>query len=340
MTEINKNECIKLINNSKRIIITTHTNPDGDAIGSTLGLLYYLKAIGKSSFIINDSITPSNLEFLDINQEIRTFSYDDDNSLINNADLIIILDLNNPKRLRTMQDIVINSNAKKLMIDHHLLPVDFVDYYYGDTLATSTGELIWNLISTHIKLQNIPLANALYTAIMTDTGSFRFERTNSNTHKIIANLIDLGASPNYCYEMVYNQLSEASIKMLGEALSGLQFFFENQLCIMELTKEMFEKTGAKTDETDSFVEKTLSVKGVKLGILISYMPDREEIRVSARSKDGFINAKDIASVFGGGGHIHAAGARIFNSTLNEAKKLILQELNRLIIENKFYNNVK
>jgi len=340
MTNLSKNECLKLINKSKRIIITTHTNPDGDAIGSALGLYYYLKSIGKSSFIINDSVTPSNVDFLDVNNDVRTFSYSDDSSLINNSDLIIILDLNDPKRLRSMQDIIINSDNKKLMIDHHLYPVDFTDYYYGSTEATSTGELVWDIISSNFTLPNIPLANAIYTAIMTDTGSFRFERTNSKTHKIIAELINLGANPTYCYEMVYNQSSIAAVKMLGEALSGLQLYFDNQLCIMELTKEMFDRTGCPNDETDTFVEKTLSVRGVKLGILISYLRDKDEIRVSLRSKDGFVNARDVAIAFNGGGHAHASGARISNLPIEEAKKLILQEVNRLVIEHIFYNNIK
>lgn len=340
MNKLKKNECLKLINNSKKIVITTHTNPDGDAIGSSLGLYYYLKLIGKAAFIINDSVTPSNLEFLDVNNEIRTYSYTDDSYIINNADLIIIADLNDPKRLRTMNEIVVNSSAKKLMIDHHVNPVNFVEFYYGDTEATSTGELVWELISQNIQLQNIPLANAIYTAIMTDTGSFRFDRTNSKTHKAIAELISLGANPNYCYEMVYNQASLAAVRMLGEALSGLQLYNDNQVCLMVLSKEMFDRTGCLNEDTDNFVEKTLSIKGVKLGILISYIRDKDEIRVSLRSKDGFINARDIAVIFAGGGHTHAAGARIFNTTIEEAKNLILQEVNSLVIENKFYNNIK
>ncbi|HRP01892.1 MAG TPA: DHH family phosphoesterase [Candidatus Kapabacteria bacterium] len=340
MNDINKNDCLKLIHQSKRIIITTHTNPDGDAIGSALGLFYYLKTIGRSAFIINDSVTPSNLEFLDVNNEIRTFSYSDDNTLINNADLILILDLNDPKRLRTMQDIVLNSPAKKIMIDHHLSPVNFADYYYGDTNSASTGELVWSLISGNINLQNIPLANAVYTAIMTDTGSFRFEKTNSKTHRMIAELIDLGAKPDYCYEMVYNQSTLAALKMLGLAFSNLQLFNDQQLCIMELGKDMFDATGATIEDTEGFVEKTLSIKGVKLGILISYLRDKDEIRVSCRSKEGFVNARDVAVQFGGGGHTHAAGARIYNTDIANARNQIMQTVNSLIVENKFYNNVK
>lgn len=340
MNSLNKNECLKLINNSKRVIITTHTNPDGDAIGSALGLYYYLKTIGKAAHVINDSVTPANLEFLDVNNEIRTYSYSDDSQKINTADLIIIADLNDPKRLRGMQEIIVNSPAKKLMIDHHINPVNFVEFYFGDTEATSTGELVWDLISQNIQLQNAPLANAIYTAIMTDTGSFRFDRTDSKTHRAVADLISLGANPNYCYEMVYNQSSLAAVKMLGEALANLQLYQHNQVSLMELTKEMFDKTGCLNEDTDNFVEKTLSVKGVKLGILVSYLRDKDEIRVSFRSKEGFINARDLAVIFGGGGHTHAAGARIYNSTIEEAKKIILQEVNSLITENKYYNNIK
>lgn len=330
MKSINQKECYNLLIKSKKIIITTHTNPDGDAIGSALGLYYFLANLGKSVFIINDSITPTNLEFLDVDNIIRFYSSNEDNSIIFNADLIVILDLNEPHRLKSMQDILANSNATKLLIDHHISPTDFTDFYYGTPEATSTGELVWKIMSDKIQLPNSKIANAIYTAIMTDTGSFRFPKTNQNTHKIIAKLIELGADPVYTYEQTYNQLSIAALKMLGEALSNIEIYFDGKVAIMTLTKEMFLRTGASNQDTDNFIDKTLSIKGVMMGILISYISDKNEIRVSVRSKDNYLSARELCLQFNGGGHLNAAGARIFDQNIDQAKTIIINEIQKLL----------
>jgi len=330
MNFINSADCLSLLIKSNKIVITTHTNPDGDAIGSELGLFYFLKDLGKDVIIINDSLTPSNLEFLDANNQIKVFSYNDDISFIMNADLIVILDLNAPHRLKSMQETITRTKNTKLLIDHHIDPENFADFAFVDYDATSTGELIWEVIKPKVTTSNPKLTNPLYTAIMTDTGSFRFQKTDGDIFRTAADLLDLGADPVNCYEQVYNQNSISAIQMLGEAISSMSLFFDNKVCIMTLTKEMFETTGATIEDTDNFVEKTMSVKGVMMGILVSYLSNKSEVRVSIRSKENFIPARQIALTFGGGGHHQAAGARLFDISIEDAKIMIINEINKQI----------
>ncbi len=247
-----------------------------------------------------------------------------------NADLIVILDLNAPHRLKSMQETITRTKNTKLLIDHHIDPENFADFAFVDYDATSTGELIWEVIKPKVTTSNPKLTNPLYTAIMTDTGSFRFQKTDGDIFRTAADLLDLGADPVNCYEQVYNQNSISAIQMLGEAISSMSLFFDNKVCIMTLTKEMFETTGATIEDTDNFVEKTMSVKGVMMGILVSYLSNKSEVRVSIRSKENFIPARQIALTFGGGGHHQAAGARLFDISIEDAKIMIINEINKQI----------
>jgi phosphoesterase RecJ-like protein len=325
------NIAMNKLSNSKNIIITTHTNPDGDAIGSEIAFKELCDFLGKKAVIINDSETPSNLKFLDPDNSILVFNKSRDIQHFYSSDLIIILDLNDPKRLKSVQEPLLNSKAYKIVIDHHIEPCKFADLYAINTNATSTGQLIKNFGDLFEKYKlNTKAATALYAAIMTDTGSFRFPRTDSETHKSIADLIDFGADPVSIYENIYNTNSIQATKILGEALSNIKLYLDDKLCIMMITDDMFRKTGAKNEDIDNFVEKTLSINGVKVGVLLANIPGKNEIRLSFRSK-GDYSARDIASVFGGGGHFHAAGARLFDVSLDEAKSKVIEVAAKLII---------
>lgn len=314
----------KQILNSNYILISTHTNPDGDAIGSEIALYNLFKKLGKKVYIINDSPTPDNLKFLDVSNSIITYGQSTDTHHFYSADLIIIVDLNDPKRLKSVQEPVKNSRAYKIVIDHHLEPQKFADLYSIDTESTSTGQLIYHLFKQFPEISlDKESSTALYAAIMTDTGSFRFFRTNAETHITIADLINNGADPVEIYEKIYNTNSLPAVKILGEALSNMKLYLDGKMCLMMITDDMFRRTGAKNDDIDNFVEKTLSVAGVELGVLISNMPGKNEIRISLRSK-GNISVRDIAASFGGGGHFHAAGARLFDISLDDAKSKVIE----------------
>ncbi|MDT3741460.1 MAG: DHH family phosphoesterase [Candidatus Kapabacteria bacterium] len=322
------NKVKEKLDKSKYIIITTHTNPDGDAIGSEIAFKNLCLQLGKKAYIINDSETPSNLKFLDNANSILVFDKARDIHHFYSADLIVILDLNDPKRLKSVQEPIQNSKAYKIVIDHHIEPQKFADLYVVDIDSTSTGQMINDLLNLFPEFKlDTDSANALYAAIMTDTGSFRFPRTDSDTHRTIAELLDAGADPVVVYDSVYNTNSISSTKILGEALSNIKLYLGGKLCIMMITDDMFRRTGATNDDIDNFVEKTLAIKGVQLGVIIANIPGKNEIRVSFRSKGEF-SAREIAGVFGGGGHFHAAGARIFDMSLDDAKSKIIEEVSK------------
>jgi phosphoesterase RecJ-like protein len=328
--ELGLRKIFNLIEVSEKIIITTHVNPDGDAVGSALALNYFLQDSGKNSRVINFNDVPYNLKFLEGIKEIEIYSKDLHDSIIQNADLIVIVDLNDCARLKELQHPIIVSNAKKVVIDHHIEPKEFADIYAIDTDACSTGELIWKLIKLHQSYKiTAKVAEYLYLAIMTDTGSFRFPRTDALVHLIISELIECGADPVMLYDEVYNKVPFSSMKLLGEAYAGMELFSEGRFCLMTIPKELFDKTESKEDDVENFVESILRIDGVKVGVLITELPDRNEYRISFRSKDNY-NIRDIAYQLGGGGHLNAAGARVYNSTLDEVKSEVIEKIAKMI----------
>lgn len=314
--------CNEAIINSKKSVITTHINPDGDAVGSALALFHTLKNMGKEADIIIDSAVPYFLQFLGGSEKIQNYDQRKHNKTIQNADTIFFLDLNDSKRVRTMETAVMASQARRVMIDHHIEPQDFCNLCIVDTEASSTGELIWRLIDNLGTPITKEIADALYVAILTDTGSFRFERTTGELHRMVAGLIDAGANPFYLYEQVYNQNPFSITKLMGLALASIELYYDGRLSIMTVTDEMFRATNTTDDEIEGFVEKTLMIKGVEAGILISEVRRRNEMRVSFRSK-GSVNVRELASRFGGGGHVNASGSRISGTVFADMKKMLI-----------------
>lgn len=324
------NKIHQLFQKSDDITITTHINPDGDALGSALALYYYLNDKGKKARICVYGEIPYNMEFLPGIEKVVNYEkepvYDD----ILNSDLIVVADLNDLSRIRSLADPIKESKAAKIVIDHHIEPKDFADIYLVNPDASSTGELIWKLLDydTEFNLSKT-IAELLYVAIMTDTGSFRFPRTTGNLHRIIASLIDAGADPVLLYDNVYNTNPFRTMKLLGEAFASMELFHDGKLCLMKVTDEMFEKTGSVEDDIENFVEKTLSIRGVKLGILISEIRQRNEIRISFRSK-GDIDSRSLAARFGGGGHFHASGARVYGREYSELVNNVIESAGKIL----------
>ncbi len=319
----------KLILSCSNILLTTHLNPDGDAIGSILGLYHFLKLANKNSRIVISDPVPQNLKFLDGASEIEIFDDNKNYPWFESLDLILILDLNDVTRLKGLEKFILKSNAKKVVIDHHIEPKEFADFYLIDTEASSTGELIYKII-TQDKLHKInkSIAENLYAAILTDSGSFRFPRTDEEVHLIIAELIRNGADPVKIYEEIYNKNSYNKIKLLGKGYSNLELFFNNIFCLMTLKKEDFLTTKTDSSDLENFVESLMAINGVKIGVLIAEIPDANEIKISLRSKGNY-SVRDLAVKFNGGGHLNAAGARVINESLESVKKGLMKETQNL-----------
>ncbi len=322
-------QAIELIRSSKKPLITTHINPDGDAIGSVLAMSAYIaKTYGKTPKIYIHNPVPYNYKFLPNSDKIE--EYDGDVSKIESADLIIVLDLNDFKRLKKFGEDMSKVKAKKILVDHHSDPKSKPDVLISDPEATSTGELVYRLISMDPDaVIDKDIASCLYAAILTDTGSFRFPRTDSETHRIISDLIEKGADPSEIYEKIYNRRPLRVIKLIGEAFASAETRLEGALCFMSITRESLRKAQAFDEDVEDIAEHTVTIDGVKIGVLLSENSKTDEIRISFRSKEN-IEARKLAVKFGGGGHFHAAGARVNGQTVEALKGLIEIEAKKLL----------
>lgn len=329
---------IKLLAQPQKIVITTHHKPDGDAMGSSLGLYNYLIQQGHHVKVITPTDYPDFLAWLPANGEviIYTESVEQSAGLIADADLIFCLDFNALNRINEMGELVGQSSAVKVMIDHHLEPQDFDDYRYWDINACATAQLIYTFITDELgnaKLINKDVATCLYTGIMTDSKSFSLPNTTSAVHRIIAGLMDAGAVNWHIYDQVYNNSSENRLRFLGICLSEkLEVLPEFNTAIITANKEDLVKYDVITGDTEGIVNYALSITGIKLAAFIVERPDK--VKLSLRSKGEF-PANDICKkYFSGGGHRNAAGG-IFTGSLEGAVnqfKSILPEYKKLLIQ--------
>lgn len=314
----------KIVEENKSFLLTTHVNPDADAIGSEIAFYQILKERGKEIYIVNHSATPYNLEFLDVDKRIEKYDPDKHSRLLDNVDVIVALDFNRADRTVSMQDALLQSGKLKICIDHHQDPDDFADYYFTETSYCATGHIIYEFIkkSRIVDLQ-YETAYPIYAAIMTDTGSFRFERTTPEIHRITAELLELNVVPNEVFDKLYDQSKFSKIKLLGDALESLQLYgAANHISYMAIEQSMFKKLNAEESDTENFVNYTLSIEGVVLGILFIELKDG--FKISFRSK-GSIPVNKLAGEFGGGGHTNAAGARIRGGNMDENIPKILSK---------------
>jgi bifunctional oligoribonuclease and PAP phosphatase NrnA len=310
-----------LLTSRQRFVLSTHVNPDGDGIGSEVALAEWLRNRGNQAVIINHSETPAVYDFLDPKRQIRTFDASRDADLLDHADVIILLDLNHPDRLRSMEAAVMASHATRVCIDHHLDPAPFADHYLIDEDATSTGEILYRLLVRLDSSSVTPsIATALYCAIMTDTGSFRYPRVDTETHHIAAELILAGADPVAVYSSVYERWSNGRIHLLGEMLAGLETLAGGRLAHVAITRDMLNRTGTSEEDTDNFTTYPMSVSGVVVGILFLELEDG--VKMSFRSR-GDIPINLLAKEFGGNGHKNAAGARLHGGALQDVRTRVL-----------------
>lgn len=304
-----------IIESNTSFLITSHVNPDADAICSELAIYLLLKKLGKKARIVNHSLTPYNLEFLDEEKVIERYDEKIHENIFNDADVMMLLDLNQANRVVRMEKGLRGFKKTKVCIDHHQDPEKFYDLFVGGTDYSATGEVIYDFIkSTDIVKLDYQIAYQIYTAIMTDTGSFRFERTSPKIHKIIAELLEFGINPTQIYNKVYDQFHFSRIKLLGEALNSIQLDSTKKIAVMTLSNETQLKHNAVEADVDGFVNYCLSIQGVQIGILLYELKDG--VKVSFRSK-GNIQVSKLASEFGGGGHSNASGARFFNIKIDD-----------------------
>jgi phosphoesterase RecJ-like protein len=315
--------CREIFEQKQRFVLSTHVNPDPDAIGSEIALAAFLKSRGKDVTILNHSATPSNCLFLDPHGTISQFAPEQHADLIVNTEVIVVVDANQSERLQSLHPYVMQSKAMKLCIDHHLERQPFADLYIIDEEAAATGEILFNLF-LHCDQDSVTkeIATALYAAIMTDTGSFRFPKTNATLHRVVAGLIERGADPVQIYHEIYEQGSAKRLKLLGNVLSTLQLAHEGRVASVFVTRAMFHTTETTEEDTENFVTYTLSIAGVQVGLMFTEL--FEGVKISFRSR-GEIAVNKLAQEFGGNGHKNAAGAR---TSTRELEAVIQQVVER------------
>jgi bifunctional oligoribonuclease and PAP phosphatase NrnA len=318
----------RIVDTNKKFVLTTHVNPDGDGLGSELALNRYLNKIGKQSAILNHSETPSNHTFLDYNDEIRQFVPERDANLLLDADVLMALDMNNSGRLKSLEKYFLESKAKKVIIDHHLEAQDFVDYKLIDLDSPATAEIVYRCLSAYDpKLLDKGIAEALYAGIMTDTGSFRFPRTDGDVHRITAHLLDLGVDPFYVYHNLYEENSLGRTRLLGEMLSKVELAYDGRVSRAVITLEQLKRNGVVPDDVDNFVNQAGAIAGVVVTLFFLEMEDG--VKISFRSK-GDIPVNELAKMYGGGGHKNASGARLTGVKLDETVRKVVSDAGTIL----------
>lgn len=326
MTDNDIIELKQLLTKSKRIVIVPHKNPDGDAIGSSLGLYHYLKQNGHQAVVITPNDYPEFLKW--IPGEDTILKYDENQKkaidLVQQADLIFTLDFNALHRTGNMESILADSNAIKIMIDHHQQPDNYAKYVYSDASICSTSQMIYHFIEMLDDINNInkEIATCLYVGIMTDTGSFRFASTTSTTHHVIASLIDKGANNANIHNSVYDSNSYDKLQLLGCALNNLKLVEEFNTAYITLSQKELNSFDYKKGDTEGIVNYALSLKNVNFAVIFIEHKKEGIIKISLRSKGDFDVNTFARKHFNGGGHTNAAGGRSELNLKNTIEKFI------------------
>jgi bifunctional oligoribonuclease and PAP phosphatase NrnA len=326
MTKQNIEAIKQLLAMPKQIVIVPHKNPDGDAMGSTLGLYNYLKKFNHQVTVITPNDYPDFLKW--IPGESSVLKHDSQtkecNNLIQNADIIFTLDFNALHRTGNMESVLAESKALKIMIDHHQAPDAYATYVFSDVSMSSTCEMVYHFIDLLGDTDKIDsdIASCLYTGIMTDTGSFRFSCTTSTTHRIVANLIEKGINNAQIHNNVYDTNSYEKLQLLGCALSNLKIVPESRTAYITLSQEELNRYNYKKGDTEGVVNYGLSLNNIVLAAI--FIEDKQEgiIKISLRSKGNF-SVNDLSRThFEGGGHINAAGGKSYLSLNDTLEKFI------------------
>lgn len=306
----------KLLLEKSDVLITTHYNPDGDAIGSSLALYHFLISKGIKAKVLLPNELPSFLQWMPAAHE--AFIYSDDpekgNHLIASADLIFCMDYNGLSRVKLFTEQLKESSATKVIIDHHLQPENEFDLIFSIVAVSSTSELVYMILCEAGFSDAITksIAECLFVGIMTDTGSFSFACNRPETFEITADLIRTGLDVERVHRMVYDTYSESRMRLLGHCLGlNLRVLPEFATAYIWLTKEDLEKYDYKQGDTEGVVNYALSIQNVAVAALFTERDDR--IRVSLRSKGDFSVNEFARAHFNGGGHRNAAGGDIFKN---------------------------
>ncbi len=314
-----------LIKAERTVVLFPHENPDGDAIGSCAALCLALRSIGREAYVALDEKMPHNLDFME-----ESCRLDIPKAVIDGEFLGVLVDCGHPSRIGK-RAALFEKATRTACVDHHLNDGrEFAfDFYVIDPKSAATGELAFLIIKELGGEVTLPVANALFTAITTDTGNFQHSNTTKRTHEITAQLYDAeGFDPKAVSVLIYDRQSAGSVKMKANVLENLEISEDGKLAIGHVTQELLKETGCDMSESDGIINAIMSLDGVEIGVLLKESGENR-IKVSLRAKT-YVNVAEIAQILGGGGHVRAAGATVegtADEVRSSVKDLCMKALN-------------
>lgn len=330
------NELQDLLAKPRKIVVVPHRNPDGDAIGSCLALHQFLTARGHHSHLIAPNDYPEFLKWLPGESEVIKYDQQREKSddLLKEAEFIFTLDFNSFSRTGDMAEVLGKCNATFVMIDHHQQPDTYAKFMSSNVESSSTCQMIYHFIEKFDAVDEITpdIATCLYTGIMTDTGSFRFPSTTSDTHRVIANLIDCGAKNSSIHQKILDTNSIEKIQLLGVALENMRVIEGCRTAYITLSQKELDNHHFKKGDTEGFVNYGLSLKGIVFAAIFIENKAENIVKISLRSKGDFDVNQFSRTHFQGGGHKNAAGGKsddslvetvnYFEKTVTDCKKVL------------------
>lgn len=313
----------KWLENGEKFVIVSHVSPDGDAIGSSLGLWHFLSLQGKEAHVITPNAFPDFLRWMPGTKGVLLYDSmrEEADKLIAEADVICCLDFNVISRIDEMADAVLASPARKILIDHHLNPGDFCKIVISHPEMASTSELVFRLICRLGCFDDITkeAAECIYTGMMTDTGGFTFNSNNREVYFIISELLSKGIDKDAIYRKVFNTYSESRLRLMGYVLSHMYVYRKHHTALISLTEKEQSRFNYIRGDSEGFVNMPLSIRNVICSCFLREDTEKPMIKVSLRSVGSFPCNQLAAEFFNGGGHLNASGGE-FYGTMEEAKK--------------------
>lgn len=319
----------QLIATPKKIAIIPHRSPDGDAMGSTLGLYHFLLKNNHHPVVVSPNEFPDFLAWMPGSETVKIFEKDKKNctQILQEAELVFTLDFNALHRVGEMENVLNQLTVPFIMIDHHQSPDCYATVTYSDTAFGSTCEMVYNFISFLGKKSDIDktIGTCIYTGILTDSGSFRFPKTTGTTHRIIADLIDLGVENSEIPTLLYDNSSYDRLQLLGRALQNMKIFPEQKTTYTTLTQNELDHFNHIKGDTEGIVNYGLSIKGIVFTAIFIENAEEKIIKVSLRSQGDFDVNLFAREHFNGGGHRNAAGGKSevsMEETVNKFEDLV------------------
>ena len=314
---------IDFLTRTRRFIITSHETPDADAIGSECALFRALQGRGREAIIFNTDPTPRTLAFLDPGKIIQVLEREDQLPADIGEYSLLMLDTNDVQNIGQIAAMVLPRVREYFIIDHHEQEEDLLAGNFIQKSASSTAEILYQLLHEMAVPIDAEMAQALFTGIVYDTGSFIYPKTTSLTFEIARDLVAKGVRPHHIYSMLYESNSIAALILQTRVMATLELFFANHVSLLTMTREMVVNSGANYEEADQLINIPLRSEDIRVSVFFKQNP-AGLLRCSLRSK-GSINVAEVAQFFGGGGHQTAAGFKC-RDTLEKTKKIVLEKL--------------